>query len=172
MQRTIAIIIALLTLMLQLTACGSGRRGAAARIAEELELELEGAKIETDRDDHGGFHGDGTRFVIIDCAECDIAAQLEGNPHWKRTPVEGNIAVLLYGGEGWSPVLTEDFDGERPYEPLFPMIENGYYYFFDRHDNARDPYSDASVLSRASFNFTAALYDCDTQTLYFCRFDT
>ena len=53
-----------------------------------------------------------------------------------------------------------------------PQIENGYYYFYDRHDEATDPYDDSEFLARFSFNFTLAIYDSDTNTLYLCEYDT
>lgn len=54
----------------------------------------------------------------------------------------------------------------------FPPVQNGCYYFEDRHSRSADPHSDSGLFQRHSFNVTFALYDADTQTLYYCKFDT
>ncbi len=43
---------------------------------------------------------------------------------------------------------------------------------YDRYHDSTDPYDDSNVLARASFNFTIALYDAETDILYYCEFDT
>ena len=172
MKRTLALITALLTLILSLAGCGTGR-DALSRIAGALELDLSGAKVEADRDSHGGFHGDGVRFVVLDCSSHPMGEEIAANDRWRPLPVSENVGILLYGGPGWAPVVKiDDYDRGVYDEPLFPEVTNGWYYFYDRHDNARDPYSDANVLNRYSYNFTVAVYDRDTDTLYFCKLDT
>ena len=57
-------------------------------------------------------------------------------------------------------------------DTIIPDIQNGYYYFYDRHSESTEPYNDEDVLSRASFNFTLALYDSDNNVLYYVEFDT
>ena len=62
------------------------------------------------------------------------------------------------------PYLTDD-EGE----PLLPEVQNGYYRLIDRHSDAGDG---QNLLERFSLNLTLALYDTDSNTLYFCRLDT
>ena len=53
-------------------------------------------------------------------------------------------------------------------DPLIPEIRAGFYRLIDRHAQA----GETDLLSRASLNFTLALYDTNTNTLYFCEMDT
>ena len=95
--------------------------------------------------------------------------QIKGNSSWKQLPVNYPVDALLYGTQSGSsfigPYVTEG--GKK----LFPKAETGYYYFKDRHTGAGGQ-GNKDVVNRHSFNFTVALYDEDTQTLYYCEFDT
>ena len=51
-------------------------------------------------------------------------------------------------------------------------INKGYYYFLDRHDEAIYYNSDENVLNRFSYNFTIALYNEETNKLYYYELDT
>lgn len=52
------------------------------------------------------------------------------------------------------------------------MIEEGYCFFYGRHEQAKDPYDDTDLYDRASFNFTFAVYDLKENKLYVCKFNT
>ena len=54
-------------------------------------------------------------------------------------------------------------------DPLLPGIANGFYRLIDRHSDAGDG---QNLLERASLNVTLAVYDADSDTLYFCEMDT
>ena len=51
-------------------------------------------------------------------------------------------------------------------------MQEGFYYLCDRHSESRDPYDDTQLHNRASWNFTAAVYDGQHGLLYFYQFDT
>lgn len=91
---------------------------------------------------------------------------------WKKLPLDETLTAFVYGtrGEDWSkgPYLPETSGGQ----PMFPKIENGYYFFLDRHKDSLNPEDTEGLLDRASINCTIALYDTDTDTLYFCEYDT
>ena len=53
-----------------------------------------------------------------------------------------------------------------------PKIENGYYYFLDRHNESNDKYDDTNLNNRASWNFTLAIMDIDTNIIYYYELDT
>ena len=57
-------------------------------------------------------------------------------------------------------------------EEQLPQIQNGYYYFVDRQAESEMQHSDAQIMERASLNFSIALYDVDTDTLYYIEVDT
>ena len=53
-----------------------------------------------------------------------------------------------------------------------PQVESGYYFFQDRHREAEDPGDPSNLFSRNAYNFTAALYDAGSETLYYYELDT
>ena len=63
-------------------------------------------------------------------------------------------------------------DYHFPNDLPIPVIEEGYYFFYDRHDQAKDPYDDSDLYDMASFNFTFAVYDTKENKLYVCKFNT
>ena len=164
-------------LALLLSACGGGSaRSVQDEIAGALELDLSGCEVVSSWDDHGGFHGDGTAFAELKCSGGGVLDQIKEDSNWKAFPLDKTAQSLVYG-------VTEQTGTEEtgimvyqtgPYltgeegDPLVPEIREGYYRLIDRHAQA----GETDLLSRASLNFTLALYDTDTDTLYFCEMDT
>ena len=82
-------------------------------------------------------------------------------------PLSANLEYVIYGGERNGTTrrgLNE--------EAKIPVIENGYYMFMDRSSESTDNTDDSMLLSRYSFNFTIAIYDTDTDILYYFEYDT
>ncbi len=120
-----------------------------------------------ENDTHGGFLGDGEYYLIMDCSD-NTEKALENIEGWNKLPLSENLELAMFGGEK---------DGETYGYMLsehahMPKIENGYYFFEDRFDGAENPNDDSELLSRYSFNFSLAVYDCDTNIFYFFAFDT
>ena len=65
-MKKIRILIPVLAIALLLTACGAGRQG---EISKALGVDLGGAEIVSDHDDHGGLQGDGTTFTVLRLTE-------------------------------------------------------------------------------------------------------
>lgn len=127
-------------------------------MSEQLDVDLSGGTVITQWDTHGGFHGDGTTYREVFFP--DGLSQVFYSPAWLPLPLSSNLKELtsrLRGPEG---------------APLFPDISNGYYCFVDRFDTATDPKDDTNVLNRHSFNYTLAIYDTDTNTLFYVAEDT
>lgn len=149
--------------ILMLSACQKSS-SPQKEISHALGIDISNGAVEAYNDSHGGFHGDGTSYASIRFPDDSIAKELSESSAWKTLPLSKNLSVLIYGaGAG----LTNK-DGENS----FPVIQNGYYYFIDRHDQSTDIYDDTNLLDRNSFNFTIAIYDTDTDTLYYAEFDT
>ena len=161
-------------LALLLTACGGG--SARDEIAGALGLDLSGCEVVSSRDDHGGFHGDGTAFAEMNCSGGGVLDQIREDSNWKALPLDRTAQALVYGVREESgteetgimvyqtgPYLTDE-EGDL----LVPEIREGWYRLIDRHAEA----GETDLLSRASLNFTLALYDAGTDTLYFCEMDT
>lgn len=130
---------------------------------ERLKLNLSGGTVVSELDTHGGFHGDGDTFVVITFPQTDWPA-LEGEmtgPYWHPLPLTDNLFKVTYS-------LALGKDGE----PFFPEVSQGYYYFRDRHSESRDPADDSELFGRGSWNFTMAVYDSQTGTLYYYELDT
>lgn len=118
-------------------------------------------------DTHGGFYEDGSYYLILDCSENREKA-LENVKGWKELPLSKNLNLIMYGGE--KDGMTYGYNLAE--EAKIPEIENGYYYFCDRHSESTDASDDTNLLTRASFNFTLAIYDSDADRMYYFEFDT
>ena len=69
-----------------------GRRGSG--------LYPEGGQVVRSEDTHGGCHGDGHRFIVMDFGAEDgraLAAQLEASETWKPLPFDRSLTALAYG---------------------------------------------------------------------------
>lgn len=122
-------------------------------------------KVVEEEENHGGFHGDGTYHLILDCTENKEKA-LENVKGWNKLPLSKNLKLIMYGDE------SGQYGYDLAEEVNIPEVTNGYYYFCDRHSDSTDSSDDTNLLSRASFNFTLAIYDSDTNRLYYVEFDT
>lgn len=116
-----------------------------------------------EKDSHGGFHGDGTYYLVLDCSQNKEKA-METVKEWKELPLTENLNMVLYGDENHKYHFAEEVN--------IPEIINGYYYFYDRHSESTDAGDDTNLLRRASFNFTVAIYDSDMDKMYYVEFDT
>ena len=154
MKRFLTFVAVLLAVLYALS--GGGRSGADRdlfRIGRALGLDLSAGTLLRIEDSHGGFHGDGLTRAEI---ELDgLSERLAGAPGWRVLPMSQNAAraVGVFGAEG-------------------AAAKEGWYYLYDRHSESSDPYDDTDLCSRASWNFTAAIYDSRQGRLYFYKFDT
>ena len=129
-------------------------------------LVAEDYAVVTESDSHGGFLGDGLYALVLDCGQNRDRA-LETVEDWRSLPLSEPLRLMMYGGEKNGVVYG--YLGE---ENLLPEIENGWYFFEDRHSESTDPADDAPLLDRYSFNFSLAVYDADTDILYYFELDT
>lgn len=118
-------------------------------------------------DTHGGFIGDGSHYLILDCSDNKQKA-LEIIKNWNKLPLPETLNVVMFGGEKDGVA----YGYELAKEAHMPKVENGYYIFEDRHSESNDGKDDADLLGRHSFNFSMAVYDCNTDKMYYFAFDT
>lgn len=120
-----------------------------------------------ERDTHGGFHGDGSYYLILDCSRNSERAHeiIQGR---KELPLSNNLDLVMYGGEKDGVSYGYNFAEEAHW----PTISNGVYKFIDRHSESVDKLDDTNLLNRHSFNFSVAVYDLDNDTLYYFEIDT
>lgn len=118
------------------------------------------AKIE-EKDTHGGFHGDGEALVKVyfsDKQAEKFIREINKNAHWDKLPME--------------EILQSCISNNITYEISVPIIENGYWFFLDRHSKATDKYNHNDIFDRASLNYTIAIFDTDSNVLYIYSLDT
>lgn len=118
-------------------------------------------------DTHGGFLGDGSHYLILDCSG-NKQKSSEIIKDWNKLPLSENLNLAMYGGEKDGVI----YGYELAKKAHMPKIENGYYIFEDRHSESNDSKDDSELFDRYSFNFSIAVYDCDTDKMYFFKFDT
>jgi hypothetical protein len=136
-------------------------------ISVMLGADVSSAKEISSEDSHGGFHGDGERYLIFTFEDDSFENTIKKDNTWHKLPVTDDaVTALLYGLETpemtYGPYINQDI----------PEVSNGYYFFYDRHSDSVNPFDTSDVLARSSFNFTAAIYDADTDTLYYIELDT
>ncbi len=118
-------------------------------------------------DTHSGFHGDGSYHLILDCSENKDKAT-EILREWIELPLSENLNLIMYGGKKDGTIYGYNLAKEAK----IPQIENGYYYFCDRHSESTDSKDASALFDRGSLNFSIAVYDSDTDMMYYFEFDT
>lgn len=115
------------------------------------------AKME-EKDTHGGFHGDGESLVKVyfsDNQAKKFVSEIENNDYWSKLPMN---EVLQTNN------ITDEIS--------VPIIENGYWFFLDRHNKTIDKYNYKEPFDRASLNYSIAIFDIDANVLYIYSLDT
>ena len=123
--------------------------------------------LSKEEDTHGGIHGDGSYYLILDCSEKSGMAR-EIIKDWKTLPLTENLQLLMYGGEKDGVKYSYDFAEEAHW----PVVQNGVYKFFDDQNEAVDKSDDTNLFNRYSFNFSIAMYDLDSNIFYYYEIDT
>lgn len=118
------------------------------------------AKIE-EKDTHGGFHGDGEALVKVyfsDKQAEKFIRKIDKNIHWDKLPMKDILQTCINNN------ITDEIS--------VPIIENGYWFFLDRHSKATDKYNYNDMFDRASSNYSIAIFDIDSNVLYIYSLDT
>ena len=131
---------------------------------ENIDVDYQKAKLVSEYDTHGGFHGDGVscRSYRVDEA---LAERLEQSEYWRDFPLAEEVELLVYGNEDGGQYVQSD-------GLTSPRIAQGRWYFRDRFPQAADPYDERAVFTRAAFNFTVGLYDREQKLLHVLKMDT
>ena len=118
-------------------------------------------------EDYGGFPADGSHYLILDCSASKQKA-LEIIKDWNKLPLSENLNLVMFGGEKDGVI----YGYELAKEAHMPKIENGYYIFEDSQLKGKDKSDDSELLNGYSLNFEIAVYDCDTDRMYYFEFDS
>ena len=145
----------------------------AARLRQEVSKDC---TINAHTDTHSGFHGDGETVAILTWEDSSaVEKQIAQSSVWNSLPLNDDLQSVFYGTtweEDGMMYSRGPLAADEDRTPLFPTVENGYYFFLDRSDESRNQRSTEGLWNRYSFNFTAALYDTDSGTLYYYELDT
>ena len=142
----------------------SGCGNKQSEIFKSIELDNSKCKIEDSIDSHGGFHGDGDYFACIECSDIDYN---ELSKNWKKLPLSESLVKVTEMEQ------CDDKGCFNIYDKFsIPVVENGYYYFIDRQADSRNKYDDTDLNNRSSWNFSLAIFDIDTDTVYYYELDT
>lgn len=158
MKKYILCAVAVVTLLCSLLSCASERDCFGFFKKDFAVLE--------ENDTHGAF-GDGAYYLILDCSENRQQA-MELVSGWKELAMSEDLELIMYGGERDGTVYGYNLAEQAK----MPKVENGYYRFYDRHPNAKYPYDTSDLLKRVSFNFSLAVYDTDSDIMYYFEYDT
>ncbi len=118
-------------------------------------------------EDYGGFPADGSHYLILDCSTNKQKA-LEIIKDWNKLPLSKNLNIVMFGEEKDGLI----YGYELAKEAHMPKIENGYYIFEDSQLKSNDSSDDSEFLNRSFFNFEIAVYDCDTDKMYYFEYDS
>lgn len=163
--------IGLLLVMLLLGACSASGK-SVKRIGRELGLDMPKNVWATSISTVGGFHGDGVLCTTLNFDDQDCLEQIRQSGDWKPLPLSENLQAVVYGVQTGNEAVGPYIALDDSAHPVVPQMQNGYYYFRDRHSQSKDPADDSDVLNRASLNLTIAMYNADTHTLYYLELDT
>ncbi len=166
------IISLVMVLLLTMTGCSSEKtNNVLSEISKTIGVDVSTGEVIFESDSHGGFHGDGDTVIEIQFSDTSFSDQIKDNEEWNAMPLTENLTALVYGIRTETSSIGPMIDsGDNV--PVVPEIENGYYYFRDRHYESTDPQDDTNVLSRASYNFTIVIFDADANILHYLELDT
>lgn len=133
-------------------------------IINKIELDNYSCKIVTQKDNHGGFFGDGDFFAKIKCTNIKYE-NLSNN--WKELPLSNSLI------EATNIDMCDSKGCFNIYEKYnIPNITNGYYYFLDRNSESKNKYDDTYLNNRHSHNYTLAILDKVNNMIYYYELDT
>lgn len=117
------------------------------------------------------YFQDSNVYITLDCSNNSnyIVKQMS---NWNRLPLSNILTTALYGGyEDENTYRAGILEDNEDYS--IPVISNGYYYFVDKQNKESEKHSDKYLLNdeRYSFNYYIAIYDIDTNKLYYIEME-
>lgn len=137
---------------------GCGKKTVQETVSQRLHANFASGTVAEQKDSHGGFHGDGFARIVLTFSDDGAGRALEWNEKWMELPMPEALDELIER-------LPEEYRPGRD-------VSAGYYFFEDRSAQAYDKSDPSAALARGSVNFTLAVYDSETRTLYYCEADS
>ncbi len=151
----------LAALILAAALCACSPSGVGALEAKTGLKFGEGALIASQKDTHGGFHGDGESLTVVRLSQGE-AKKLANGGALAPTPLDEALFRFVYG----------DF---LPHDNLIheiPPIANGAYLLRDRFAEQYPAEAAAPIFERAAINLTLVIVDIDGDAVYIFDIDT
>lgn len=115
--------------------------------------------------DTHAWMGDGRYYLTLDCSN-NVDKANEVVKDWQKLPFTEDIKLIMYGD-----VQHGSFYERKDSNTKFPEIENGSYMVVNRHNGGEaEQVDDLPYMS--SNNFTIAVYDSDTNKMYYFEYDS
>ncbi|MCL2486537.1 MAG: hypothetical protein FWE86_02925 [Oscillospiraceae bacterium] len=145
--------------------CATQNIRIRTHINNRIDIEIPASSTIEYTDTHGGFHGDGTLFAKVTFSEKGATKTIKKikKKGWDALPLDDYLHAMFYGSE----IDGVTYGYHLSDEAGIPKVENGYWFFKDRHRE-----TDKNFSERYSYNFTVAIFDLDTNILYFYELDT
>lgn len=142
-------------------------------IGESLGLELAGCPVEILKNTYGSYwsYGEYTAAVPLTPEQAEAAEAGMTGTYWHSGPLPLQLRAVLYGTTANTdyrgPFFT-DYDGNL----LIPEADPEAFFFRDRAGDRIAPADWKRLHNDYQMNFTLAVYDADTNILYFFMKDT
>ena len=169
----IRIVLLLPAILLLLSSCGfrTSNRYSSEEISKTIGVDVSYIETATIIDSHGGM-GDGCACITMTFEDDQCENDVSRSNLWHELPLSDNLMKIVYGtveeGHYVSPYIT--FDDDKT--PCISYVEEGYYFFLDRHSKSKNPYDDSEIFERSSYNLTVAIYDSQSDVMYYLELDT
>lgn len=151
----------LAALMLAAALCACSPSGVGALEAHTGLKFGDGAIVASEKDTHGGFHGDGESLAVVRLKRGG-AEELINSANFIPIPMDEELFRFVYG----------DFLSVDSLIKEIPAIENGGYLLRDRFAEQYPSESAAPIFERMAINLTLTVVDADSDTVYIFDLDT
>ena len=121
-------------------------------VSEEIYADVSGGAVINNFDTHGGFHGDGDTYIEMKMP-LSFEEELKDNSEWQILPMSEIVRQQCD--------MHIDKPNDENWEKVIPDVKNGYYYYINRDPNSK----------WTPAHFTVAVYDFDTNILYYWERD-
>lgn len=147
---------------IKLWAVAEEKREMYKQIVQEIGISIPYySKIEY-RKNYPGFNGDGTTYCKIFFTEeqADVFLDVvKYKKYWEKLPMPEKLQ---------QKVSMDNCN----YIECMEIVQNGYWYFWDRHSEATDRHNENDIYDRCSYNYTVSVYDVDNKVLHYYTLDT
>lgn len=140
-------------------------------ICEEIGISLPKDVAIKYEDSHGGFHGDGVLLAVVTATNEEDKSELKTiltHVGWRSELPEEMYAAFFGGVETIEGVEYPTAGYVHDLELDIPNVKNACFYYKDRYF---EQYGEQCTFAPYTQNFTLAVFDLDTNILYFIEGD-